>query len=220
MTTLPRRCCTSAAGARAYARTSIGSSTHSSTISPRPTRMRSRRSTRRLPLSPVRRHRVGVSVLAEGVGPRQAARRRPDPPARDLRQGHQRGDQEPPLRHDHHDACVPGQLPLPWISEGGYAPSPRCCSAGERRRQFPRIRHRAGRRLRAAAVRAEGQQADRARPHDLEIRNSWRRKRTSRSASRRRRITSHSTSSAPRRSAAMPRPRKATCRPRPPNGTR
>ena len=113
-----------------------------------------------------------------------------------------------------------GNFRSPGFSEGGYAPSPRCCSAGERRRQFPRIRHRAGRRLRAAAVRAEGQQADRARPHDLEIRNSWRRKRTSRSASRRRRITSHSTSSAPRRSAAMPRPRKATCRPRPPNGTR
>ena len=44
--------------------------------------------------------------------PRQAARRRSDPPAGDLRQGDQRGDQGPPVRHDDHHACLPRQFPL------------------------------------------------------------------------------------------------------------
>jgi 5-methyltetrahydropteroyltriglutamate--homocysteine methyltransferase len=65
-----------------------------------------------LPLSAARRHRVGLSVLAEGTRARQAARRRSDAAAGDLRPRDQRGDQGPPLRHDDHHACVPRQLPL------------------------------------------------------------------------------------------------------------
>ena len=109
----------------------------------------------------------------EGTGARQAARRRPDPAARDLRQGHQRGDQGPPLRHGDHHACLPRQFPLHLDFRGRLRAGGRdAVRQGELRRLFPRIRHRAGGRLRAAALRAEGQQADRARPRHLEVRHA------------------------------------------------
>ena len=66
-----------------------------------------------------------------------------------------------------------GNFRSTWISEGGYEPvAETLFGKVELRRLFPRIRHRAGRRLRAAALRAEGQQADRARPGHLEVRHA------------------------------------------------
>ena len=64
----------------------------------------------------------------------------------------------------------------------------------------------------------EGQQAARARPRHLEERRAWRRRTTSSGASTRRPNMSRSSSSACRRNAASPRPRKAMCSPRTSSG--
>ena len=105
-----------------------------------------------------------------------------------------------------------GNFRSTWISEGGYEPVAEVLF-GELNYDgyLPRIRHRARRRLRAAALRAEGQQADRARARLVQDRRAGEARTTSSAASTRRRNTSRSTSSASRRNAALPRPRKATC---------
>ena len=112
-----------------------------------------------------------------------------------------------------------GNFRSTFISSGGYEPVARePARQVQLRRLLPRIRHRPRRRLRAAALPAQGQQDRRARPRHLEVRAAGAARRTSRSASRRRPNSSRSISSACRRNAALPRPRKATCWPRTSSG--
>ena len=132
---------------------------------------------------------------------------------------HQQGAGGQARRHDHHHACLPRQFPLDLhllgrLRAGGGKPARQV----QLRRLFPRIRHRPRRRLRAAALSAEGQQDRRARPGHLQVRAAGAARRTSRGASRKRPSSSRSISCACRRNAASPRPKKATCWPRTSNG--
>ena len=174
---------------------------------------------RRLPLSAVRRHRVGLSLLAGGdeEGPR--ARRRRRRPAGDLCAHHQLRDRRAAGRHDDHDACLPRQFPLD-LDLVRRLRAGRRDHAGRHqlRRLFPRIRLRPRRRLRAAALPAEGQQDRGGRPHHLEERRRWRRRTTSSGGSTRPRNSRRSSSSRCRRNAASPRPRRATSSPRTSSG--
>ena len=112
-----------------------------------------------------------------------------------------------------------GNFRSTFISSGGYEPVAETLARQvQLRRLLPRIRHRPRRRLRAAALPAQGQQDRRARPCHLQAGRGSSSARTSRSASRRRPSSSRSTSSACRRSAASPPPRKATCWPRTSSG--
>ena len=142
-----------------------------------------------------------------------------DAPAGDLHRPRQRGAGGQARRHDDHHPCLPRQFPLDLdrvgrLRAGGREP-PR---ALQLRRLFPRIRHRAGGRLRAAAVPPQGQQGRGARADQLEDRRRSRRRTTSSAASTRRRNSRRSSSSRCRRNAASPRPRKATCSPRTSSG--
>ena len=67
---------------------------------------------RRLPLPAIRRHRLGLSVLASGTeeGARARAERRPA--AAGLCPRDQCGARWQARRHDDHDACLPRQFPL------------------------------------------------------------------------------------------------------------
>ena len=97
-----------------------------------------------------------------------------------------------------------------WAAEGGYDfVAEALFNELEVDGFFLRVGRRALRRLRAAALRAQGQ-AGRARPGDDQAPASSRARTSSSAGSRRRRSTSTSTSSACRRSAASPRPRRAT----------
>ena len=112
-----------------------------------------------------------------------------------------------------------GNFKSTWVAEGGYEPvAERLLGGGELRRLFPRIRHRPRRRLRAAALPAEGRQDRRARPRHLEERHAGEEGRPSSAASTRRRSSRRSSSSRCRRNAASPRPRKATSSPRTSSG--
>ena len=201
-------------GRKGISKTSIRTSTRSSTTSPRPTRTRSRRFYQ----AGCRYLQFDDTVWAYLCSQKELelAKQRGDDPTRPAARSTpgsstRRSRTARPTWSITTHVCR-GNFRSTWISEGGYEPvAETLFGKVELRRLFPRIRHRAGRRLRAAALRAEGQQADRARPGDLEIRHAWRRRTTSRSASTRRQNTSPSTSSASRRSAASPRPRKATC---------
>ena len=105
-----------------------------------------------------------------------------------------------------------GNFRSTWISSGGYEPiAERMLGAMQLRRLFPGIRQRARRRLRAAALPAEGQEDRRGRRHHLEERHAWRARTPSSAASTRRRSSRRSSSLRSARNAASPRPRKATC---------
>ncbi len=70
----------------------------------------------------------------------------------------QRGDVRHSRRHDHHHASVPRQLPLDLHRLGRLrAGGGGAVQHHQRARLFHGVRHRARRRLRAAALRAEGQ---------------------------------------------------------------
>ena len=102
----------------------------------------------------------------------------------------QRGDLRRARRHDHRDASLPRQLPvdlrgLGRLRAGGRDPVQR----DQDRRLFHGIRQRARRRLRAAALRAEGQDGG-ARPRHLEERHARNRRTSSSAASTRRRSSS------------------------------
>ena len=104
-----------------------------------------------------------------------------------------------------------GNFRSTFISSGGYEPVAesllaKCNYDG----YFLEYDTRSCRRFRAAALPAQGQQDRRARPRHFEVRAGWSHAKTSRSASRRRPSSSRSTSSACHRSAALPRPKKAT----------
>src|SRR6266567_1450003 len=128
---------------------------------------------RRLPLSSARRYRVGLSVLRPAARGGASARRRSAKSAGELCPCHQSGDRRQAERHGDHHPFVPGQFPLD-LDRGGRVRAGRrnAAGSGELRRLFSRIRHRAGRRLRAAALPAEGQQDRGARPRDLEDRHA------------------------------------------------
>jgi 5-methyltetrahydropteroyltriglutamate--homocysteine methyltransferase len=66
-----------------------------------------------------------------------------------------------------------GNFRSTFIAQGGYEHvADRLLGRGRHRRLFPGIRHRSRRRLRAAALRAQGQEAGRARPRHLEERHA------------------------------------------------
>ena len=126
---------------------------------------------RRLPLSAVRRHRLGLSLLEGGAEEGQGPRPRRRSFAGDLHGLHQQGAGGQARRHDHHHPCLPRQFPLDLhlvgrLRAGGAEPARQV----QLRRLLPGIRQRPRRRLRAAALLAEGQQDRRARPGHLEVR--------------------------------------------------
>ena len=97
-----------------------------------------------------------------------------------------------------------------WVAEGGYDfVAEALFNDLEHRRVLHGVGRRALRRLRAAALRAQGQD-DRARARHLQAPGAREQGRRSSGASRRPRSTSTSTSSACRRSAASRPPRRAT----------
>ena len=90
-----------------------------------------------------------------------------------------------------------GNFRSTWISSGGYEPvAERLLGAVQLRRLFPGIRQRARRRLRAAALPAEGQEDRRGRRHHLEERHLGEQGRPSSAGSTRRRSSRRSSSSA------------------------
>ena len=102
--------------------------------------------------------------------------------------------------------CAAATTSRSWAAEGGYDfVAEALFNELEVDGFFLRVGRRALRRLRAAALRAEGQDG-RARARDDQARRSSSPRTTSSAASRRPRSTSTSTSSACRRSAASPRP--------------
>ena len=114
-----------------------------------------------------------------------------------------------------------GNFRSTWISSGGYEPiAERLLGEVQLRRLFPGVRLRARRRLRAAALPAEGQQDRRGRRHHLEERHARDRRTWSSAASTRRPSSRRSSSSRSARNAASPRPRRATCSPRSSSGRR
>ena len=147
------------------------------------------------------------------------ARRRSRQAAVRLCRHDQRRDRGHPGRHDHHHASVPRQFPLDLHQRGRRLRADRRDAVQHHQgaRLFHGIRHRALRRLRAAALRAEGQDRG-ARARHLEDRHARKPRTRSSAASTRRRSSSTSTSSACRRNAASPRPRKAISSPRTSSG--
>ena len=130
----------------------------------------------------------------------------------------QRGDVGHSRRHDDHHASVPRQFPLDLHRLGRLrAGGGTAVQHHQRARLFHGVRQRARRRLRAAALRAEGQ-AGRARPRHLEDRARWNRRTRSSAASSRRRSSCRSISSACRRNAASRRARRAISSPKTNNG--
>ena len=142
----------------------------------------------------------------------------PDKLPDDLCRHDQCGDLGHPGRHDHHHASVPRQFPIDLrrfgrLRAGGRDP----VQHDQRARLLHGIRQRPRRRLRAAALRAQGQDGG-ARPGHLEVRPAGSRRTSSSAASTRRRSSCRSSSFACRRNAASPRPRKAISWPRTSNG--
>ena len=148
---------------------------------------------RRLPLSAVRRHRLGLSLLGRRDEEGEGARHEYGDDRRRLHARHQRVDQGQARRHGDHHACLPRQLPLD-LDFVGRLRADRRADAGpmQLRRLFPRIRQRARRRLRAAALPAEGQEDRRGRRHHVEERHAWRARTRSSAASTRRRSSPRS----------------------------
>ena len=118
----------------------------------------------------------------EQMAEARAARRGRRPAAGHLCQDHQHGAQVQAGRHGHHHPRCRGNFRSTWISEGGYEPVAELLLGRHRlRRLFPGVRHRARRRLGAAAFPAQGQEARGGGPRHLQ---EWRRsrKRTTSSA--------------------------------------
>ena len=141
--------------------------------------------------------------LAAGLRPRSSTRR---------------SKASPPTWRSPRMSCR-GNFRSTLISEGGYEPVAEIL-LGKLNYDgyFLEYDSDARRRLRAAALLAQGQQDRRARPRHHQDPARWRRRTTSSGASTRRPNTSRSISSACRRNAASPRPRRATCSPRTSNG--
>ncbi len=115
-----------------------------------------------------RRHQPGLPQRPEAARDDRVDGRRCRAPARAVHQADQRGDRGPARGHDGHHAHVPGQLPLVvgrlgWLRLRGRG----AVLAAGGRRVLPGVRRRTLGRLRAVALRAEGQ-AGRARPRDDE----------------------------------------------------
>ena len=115
-----------------------------------------------------------------------------------------------PVRHDDHDASVPRQLQIDLHGRRRLRRRGRgAVRPHQRARLFHGVRHRARRRLRAAAAGAEGQDRG-ARPRHHQDRRSSNPRTRSSAGSTRRRSSSRSSSLRCRRNAASPRPRRAT----------
>ncbi len=174
---------------------------------------------RRLPLSAIRRHRLGLSVLAGRAekGARPRARRRPL--AAGLCPRHQHGARRQAGRHGGDDACLPRQFPLDLDFRGRLRAGRRDhARQAELRRLFPRIRH-----ARAPAASSRCAFCPKATRSSCSASSPpsparWKRKTTSSAASRKRPNLPRSISSRCRRNAALPRPKKAMCSPRKSNG--
>ena len=111
-----------------------------------------------------------------------------------------------------------GNFRSTFVASGGYEPVAEILfNSDQGARLFHGIRQRARRRLRAAAVRAEGQD-DRARARHQQSPARSKAATKSSAGSTKRRNTSRSTSSACRRNAASPRPRTEMFCPRRSNG--
>ena len=133
---------------------------------------------RRLPLSAARRHRLGDDVRSEGARAVEGARRRSRHAAEAIyaRVTNAALDGKPADMTITMHSCR-GNFRSTFIASGGYEfVAEQLLGAHQSRRLFPRIRHRARRRLRAAALPAEGQEAAGARPRHLEDAASWRSK--------------------------------------------
>ena len=111
-----------------------------------------------------------------------------------------------------------GNFHSTFVASGGYEPVAEILfNEIKIQAYFMEYDTRPRRRLRAAALRAEGQDGG-ARPRHVEIRHAGIARTSSSAASTRRRSTFRSTSFACRRNAASPRPRRATSSPRTSNG--
>ena len=129
---------------------------------------------RRLPLSAVRRHRLGLSVLAGGTEARRASAMSNVDQLQDIyaRIINEALEGKPADMTITTHVCR-GNFRSTWISEGGYEPvAENLLGKRQLRRLLPRIRHRARRRLRAAALPAQGQQDRGARPRHLQERHA------------------------------------------------
>ena len=85
---------------------------------------------RRLPLSAVRRHHLGVPLLREGARAVAPARRQSGRAAGEVRQDDQSGAGRKARRHDDHDAHLPRQFPLHLdFARAATSRSPKRCSA-------------------------------------------------------------------------------------------
>ena len=175
---------------------------------------------RRLPLSAARRHRLGDDVRSEGA--RSTRKRAATIPTRCRRSTRRLTNAA--LEGKPADMAITmhscrGNFRSTLIAAGRLRVRRRAAARQHQsRRLFPRIRQRPRRRLRAAALLPQGQEAAGARPRHLQERRGWSRRTTSSAASTRRPNMSRSISCACRRNAALPRPRRATCWPRTSNG--
>ena len=155
----------------------------------------------------------------EGARGFESARRRSRHAAGDLCARHQRGAARQAGRHGDHHAFLPRQFPLHFHRLGRLRIRRRAAAWPHRfRRLFPGIRQRPRRRLRAAALLPQGQQATGARPGHLEVGAARAARRDQAPHRGGDANTSRSISCACRRNAASPPPRKATCWPRTSSG--
>ena len=114
-----------------------------------------------------------------------------------------------------------GNFRSTWISSGGYEPiAERMLGAVQLRRLFPGIRQRPRRRLRAAALPAEGQEDRRGRRHHLEERHAGEQGHGQAPHRRGGEVRAARAALRSARNAASPRPRRATSSPRSSNGRR
>ena len=174
----------------------------------------------RLPLSAARRHGLGDDLRSEASARiRESAATTPTAlPARYARVTNAALEGKPADMAITMHSCR-GNFRSTFIASGRLRVRRRAAARQyQSRRLFPRIRQRARRRLRAAALLSEGQEAACARPGHLEERAARSARTTSSAASTKRPNMSRSTSFACRRNAASPRPRRATCWPRTSSG--
>ena len=139
--------------------------------------------------------------------------------AGDLRGLHQQGAGGKPADMTITTHVCRGNFRSTFISSGGYEPvAESLLGQVQLRRLLPRIRHRPRRRLRAAALPAQGQEESSCSASSPRRPDGWSRAPTSRSASRKPRKYVALDQLACRRNAALPRRKKATCSPKRSNG--